>query len=554
MKKLAFVISFAAIISASIFTSQSCKKNSENPPAEVHDLTFELPGLEFKHDSYYSIEDNVGHIDFVFNKEIDVNSVAGNITFSDKSGVLNDSISIEVAGQKMYVRFVSDFHLNSGWRYLLNISQGFRSTQDDDFAGDTIIEFRTKSPHLSDLISDGKTSLQRNLIACISDIHMGQQKAVDSGYCWFSDNREALEQFLDMVVEKPVFKELVIMGDLFDEWMIPYSISPFDSAYGVTNTREYFESVANAESNTLIFDKLKAIALDPDIQLTYFPGNHDMRLTEEIFKSIIPGSQWKSDAVGLGRYSPTDEILLDHGHRYDFFNCPEPLVNDGHILPPGFFVTRLYAQGYMTHGPPNKSSSQTKSSIEFDLAWDIALYELDHKYFSMNTDYNADNILMDGIDNYTDPFSFNGAKEMFRKNIEDKWDDTQTQNKVPVLLKVYEALEAGISLHNLYKVAIKEYMQESSPVQYKIVAFGHTHKAALDVYPKGSNFNSIYANSGTWINDACTNGHPSRTFLTIYPSDWSTSELDIVTYYQFNFNITQAKYMPVRIKEENIVN
>ncbi|MAE08218.1 MAG: hypothetical protein CL661_05610 [Bacteroidetes bacterium] len=291
MKKLVFVISFAAIISASIFVSQSCKKYNSNPPVAVHDLTFKLPGLEYKHNTYYSIEDNAGHIDFVFNKEIDVNSVAGNITFSDMSGVLNDSIFIEVAGQKMYVRFDSDFHLNSGWRYLLKISQGFKSTQDDDFPKDTIIEFRTKSKHLSDLILEGKTTSQRKLIACISDLHMGQQKAINSGYCWFSDNKVAMEQFLDMIIEKPLFKELVIMGDLFDEWIIPYSISPFDSAYGVTNTREYFESIANAEDNTLIIDKLKTIALNPDILLAYIPGNHDMQLTEEIFTSIIPGSQ-----------------------------------------------------------------------------------------------------------------------------------------------------------------------------------------------------------------------------------------------------------------------
>ncbi|HJN05267.1 MAG TPA: hypothetical protein QF480_01500 [Bacteroidales bacterium] len=235
-------------------------------------------------------------------------------------------------------------------------------------------------------------------------------------------------------------------------------------------------------------------------------------------------------------------------------NCPEPFVNDGHILPPGFFISRLYAQGYMTQGPPNKSSSQTKTSIEFDLAWDIALYELDNKYFSMKTDLSADIILMGGIDNYTETFSYNGVKKMFGKNIEDSWDSTQVQNQVPVNLSVSEALEASISLHDLYTVAAKEYMEESSPIQYKIVAFGHTHQATLEVYPKGSNFNSIYGNSGTWINDACTGAYPSRTFLIIYPGDWSTSELDIVTYYQFNFNSTQGKYVPIRIKEENILN
>jgi len=554
MKKVILAIFFTVTISISLFVLHSCKKDIDNPPPEVHDLTFDLPGIEFKHDTYYSINYNIGHLDIVFNKDIDINSVDVNVIFYDKSGLLNDSVFIEVAGQKMYVRFNPNYKLKPGWRYMLGISQGFRSTDYDDLPTDTILEFRTKSTHLSDLILEAKNSSQRTLIACISDLHMGQQKAVDSGYCWFVDNKLAMEQFLDMIIQKPVFKELVIMGDIFDEWIIPYSISPFDSAYGVTNTKEYFESIANAETNTLILEKLKTIALNPDILLTYVPGNHDMRLTEEIFTSIIPGSQWKSDAVGLGSYAPTNEIILEHGHRYDFINCPQPLVNNGHILPPGFFVSRLYAQGYMTQGPPHKSSLIPNTSIEFDVAWDLALYELDNKYFSMNTNLNDNMIIMGGVDNYTEPFSYNGAKSMYSSNIEEEWENTQTQNNVPVKLSVSEAIAASLNLLDLFPVAVDEYMLESSPDQYKIVAFGHTHKAELEVYPIGKDFSSIYANSGTWINDDCNGGHPSRTFLTIYPSDWSTSELDIVTYYQFNYNTTQGSYVPVRIKEENIVN
>ncbi len=554
MKKLAFVISFAAIISASIFLSQSCKKNSKNPPVEVHDLTFNLPGVEFKHDIYYSVDDNVGHLDIVFNKEIDINSVDGNILFYDMAGVLTDSIFIEVAGQKIYIMFKPDFSLKPGWRYMLEISQGFMSISGDDLPTDTIIEFRTKSQTLSDMILDIKTTSDRKLIACISDLHMGQQKAIDSGYCWFVQNKLAMEQFLDMIIQKPVFKELVIMGDIYDEWLIPYSISPFDSAYGVTNTREYFESVANAEDNALIIDKLRLIALNPDILLTYIPGNHDMFITEEIFTSIIPNSQWKGGVVGLGSYTPTESIILEHGHRYDFINCPEPLVNNGHILPPGFFASRLYAQGYMTQGPPRKSSMQSKSSIEFDIAWDVALYELDHKLFSMNTNKDDNIVLMGGVDNYTEPFSYNGAKAMFSNNIEEEWSNTQEQNNVPVPLRVSEAIAASLSYLDLYNIAKKEYMKESSPKQYKIVAFGHTHKAILDVYKSVFKIVGIYANSGTWINKDCNGSNPTRTFLIIHPGDWSTSELDIVTYYQFNFNTTQNKYMPVRIKEESILN
>jgi UDP-2,3-diacylglucosamine pyrophosphatase LpxH len=544
----------ATVLFVGIFVFQSCKKDSDDDPIEIHDLTFNLPGLELKHDTYYSIDANIGHLDIVFNKEIDVNSVEGNVSFYDINGVLSDSVFIEVAGQKMYFRFNSDFKLKPGWRYMLEISQSLISTTGDDLLSDTIVEFRTKSQPLSEMVLNAKSKSQRTLIACISDLHMGQQKAVDSGYCWFVDNKLAMEQFLDMVIEKPVFKELVVMGDIFDEWIIPYSISPFDSAYGVTNTREYFESVANAETNTLIIDKLKAIALNPDILLTYVPGNHDMRLTEEIFTSILPGCQWKSDAVGLGGYTPTEDIMLEHGHRYDFINCPEPLVNSGHILPPGFFVSRLYAQGYMTQGAPNKASGSIKSSIEFDLAWDVALWELDNKYFSMNTNMDDKIIVMGGVDNYTKTFSYNEAKAMYSNNIEQEWSNTQIQNNVPVPLLVAEAIGASLSLLDLYNIAEKEYMMESSPTKFKIVGFGHTHKAILDVHKSDNKIVGIYANSGTWINDDCNGGNPSRTFLTIYPGDWSTSELDIVTYYQFNFNTAQNKYVPIRIKEENIVN
>jgi len=49
-------------------------------------------------------------------------------------------------------------------------------------------------------------------------------------------------------------------------------------------------------------------------------------------------------------------------------------------------------------------------------------------------------------------------------------------------------------------------------------------------------------------------GHPTRTFLTIYPADWSTSDLDIVTYYNYDYNTAEGRFMPRRIKEENILN
>ena len=131
----------------------------------------------------------------------------------------------------------------------------------------------------------------------------------------------------------------------------------------------------------------------------------------------------------------------------------------------------------------------------------------------MNTNFDDNIILMGGIDNYTESMSYNSTKSMFSNNIEHEWNNTQIQNNVPVPLTVTEAIAASINLLDLYPVAVVEYMLESSPKQYKIVAFGHTHKATLDIYKKDNKIVGIYANSGTWINDDCNSNHPSRTFF-----------------------------------------
>ncbi len=112
---------------------------------------------------------------------------------------------------------------------------------------------------------------------------------------------------------------MVIQGDLFDEWLIPYSVKPFDSALGITNSAAFYRAIADAPVNKPIFDKFREIALSGEIDVVYVPGNHDMLVTQDIVEELIPGIIWKSDAPGLGKYQPVDEILLEHGHRYVFF-------------------------------------------------------------------------------------------------------------------------------------------------------------------------------------------------------------------------------------------
>ena len=50
---------------------------------------------------------------------------------------------------------------------------------------------------------------------------MADARAEKGGYSWFSENAEALENFLNDITKNPKVKELVVLGDLFDEWIVP---------------------------------------------------------------------------------------------------------------------------------------------------------------------------------------------------------------------------------------------------------------------------------------------------------------------------------------------
>jgi UDP-2,3-diacylglucosamine pyrophosphatase LpxH len=454
------------------------------------------------------------------------------------------------SGRKVIIAFQQGFQLQAGWRYQITVNTGLRSVSGNTLPSKKILEVRTTAAQFG---VDHDTTL-RNSVICISDIHLGDQRAATLGYCWFTRNQAALESLLDMVLVNPQVKQLVILGDLFDGWVIPYRMSPFDNGAGIYNIRDYFMSVANAPVNIDIVNKLKTIAASGIIQLVYIPGNHDMLLTQEVLREIIPGIIWQGDSPGLGHYSPTGEIILEHGHRYDFFNCPQPLVSPGHILPPGYFVSRLDAEGLMEQGMYQKKEAKAAGSeVEFLAAWTTTIEYLKYKY-SLTVAADSATILMGGVDGYAAPFSFNGARDMYAANIETNWPSTETTNSVPVTMPVLMAILDG-SL-DLSFTAAYEYMQLQAPRQYKIVAFGHTHIPMLKVYPPGNQYTSIYANTGSWVNEEVSS-KPVRTFLVIKPGAWTGSDLDVVSLFQYNLDSGNGNpnpgYIPVLLSEESII-
>jgi UDP-2,3-diacylglucosamine pyrophosphatase LpxH len=382
---------------------------------------------------------------------------------------------------------------------------------------------------------------------------MGEARAVANKYCWFSKNEDALTDLLDLVLTQHKVRQVVILGDLFDEWVIPYRFPPFDSANGIDDSREYFLSVANSPVNQPVIDKLKAIASSGVTQLIYVPGNHDMLLTQEILQEIIPGVIWKGTSNGMGQYSPVNEIIMEHGHRFDFFNCPQPLVSQGHMLPPGFFISRLQAEGLRkTGGSILKETQASTGSAEFLTAWTLAIEYLKIQY-SLTLHADSVNIRMGGIDGYTGMFSYNGARDMYAASIENVWPQTQQHNAVPLQMPVLMAILDGNM--DLFLAAWFEYMSFTAPLKYKIITFGHTHHPELKVDPPGKNFSSIYSNTGSWVN-AELSSQPVRTFLMIWPGQWTGSELDIVSLYQYNLDSGTGNpdpdYKAVLLAEESI--
>ena len=541
------ILLWVMAVGSQFIFQQSCKKNETQQEPLI--LTVNLPGSVMQNELYYPLNYRERSIELNFSLPVDSLTIKGNISFSDRDGSLDSICRLISSGRKVILVFQPGFHLNDGWKYLISITTGLRSISGVTLPSNTTIELRTTARYLA----TDNDSTSRNSIVCISDIHMGDPRSVAMGYCWFSKNAAAMESLLDVVLTNHQVRELVILGDLFDEWVVPYRISPFDSQAGINNSRDYFMAVANAPTNINIINKLKAIASGGTIKLTYIPGNHDMLLTQEILQEIIPGVFWQGDSTGVGHYSPLSEIIMEHGHRYDFFNCPQPLSNPGHILPPGYFISRLDAEGLMEQRSNKyKDVNSSTGKVEFLTAWTAAFTYLQVKY-SLQVAADSANIRMGGIDNYSNPFSFNGIRDMYAGNIEDGWPSTETRNGVPVTMPVLMAILDGSI--DLSLTAAYEYMQPTVPKLFKTVVFGHTHNPMLKVYPAGKQYTGIYANTGSWVN-AELSSKAVRTFVVIKPGEWTGSDLDIVSLYQYNLDSGSGDpnpdFIPVLISEESI--
>ncbi len=397
-------------------------------------------------------------------------------------------------------------------------------------------------PEVQDINPFSNGSNERNLIVVLSDVHLG----ADLAYAEIKNNLPALEKLLKKIKASPNVKELVIAGDLLDEWFVP---APLDTYQG-KNQADFVQRIATA--NKGVIDAFNAIIQEGKILVTYVPGNHDLTITAENVSLIMPGINQARDEKGLGTYTPAGlpQLAVEHGHRYNFFCAPDPLTNQtiapGTITPPGYFFTRIAALHVQQKYPP---AGDTVKIIVPDPAYDESqrllytywkIWEWALNFLTIKNKFN-EQLIVTNIDGFTGTFSVNdlvpfqtspgGALDVsLYKGIQDSWKQRQILNRVPVEIPTDRAIVNSSSFTETDEQAKMQYFMNPSSNK-RLVVFGHSHDPKIVASQNTAGEKCIYANSGTWIDD-----NPKRTkmnFVIITPQSSVPTTQTFVRLYNF---------------------
>lgn len=385
---------------------------------------------------------------------------------------------------------------------------------------------------------------ERNMIVVISDLHLG----ADLAYAECNNNLKYLEKMLYKIKASPDVKELVIAGDLLDEWYVPATIN----TYNGSDQANFVQRIATA--NKGVIDAFNNIIQEGKIKVTYVPGNHDLTITAENVDLILPGiNQARDNELGLGTYTPSDMPILaiEHGHRYNFFCAPDPISNQiiapGTILPPGYFFTRIAALHHIqechTAGDTIQVLTQNTSGNESQnllftywrvWQWAVNYLPIENKF--------DENIIVTNVDGFTGTYSINDLLPYqtstgglisvnLYNGIQDTWNQRQSLNHVAVNIPASQAIANSAVASESDNQAKNQYFLNPNSNK-RIVVFGHTHDAKIISSTNNNEQKTIYANSGTWIDN--NNSAPTTmNFVVITPQNANASSKTFVKLYNY---------------------
>jgi UDP-2,3-diacylglucosamine pyrophosphatase LpxH len=384
----------------------------------------------------------------------------------------------------------------------------------------------------------------RNLVVVISDVHLG----ADTSYAETKDNLGRLENFLKQVRDSRSVSELVIAGDLVDEWYVPATVD----TYRGKDQADFVDRLAAA--NQGVFDMLNSIIEKKKVKVTYVPGNHDLGITAANIDRIMPGINQARDegSTAVGTYYPDGlpEVAIEHGSRYNFFCAPDPYSNQdlapGTFMPPGYFFTRLAALHILQDCKVNKdviplvtqNASGGESQKLLYVYWRIWQGTLN--FLPINNLF-SEQIIVTNVGGFTGSWSVNDLlpsqaapggtiSTKLYNGIQDTWVQRCAYNHVPVPVPVLEAIAGSSSVPETDTMAVTQYFM--NPLSdARIVVFGHTHDPKIKEHTSHAGLKSLYVNSGTWIDD-----NPEKTtmqFVIITPQTAGAAAQTGVVLYNF---------------------
>jgi UDP-2,3-diacylglucosamine pyrophosphatase LpxH len=316
-------------------------------------------------------------------------------------------------------------------------------------------------------------------------------------YCWFKDNIPLLTKFLDDQLKAPDVKEVVILGDLFDTWVLPVNYDPLTS----------FAKISSSPANKKVIDKLKALAATTDVKLAYVPGNHDMGMdaggilaTKKFMETTFPGIRFFcNSAVPWGIYN-VGNLAAEHGNRYCLFNAPDTWTAKDSFLPLGYFISRIVAYKVLQTG-----STENYYDILVRFIKDFMMHpdfvEDMFKAIAEDAGLKPSNIVkLKGLPGFPNTMTIKAIGKRF-SNLIQNWTNTPGNINLPAAM-------IG-DLDNLSSAASLAYFDHFGS-NISIVIFGHTHIPVLDprdlnprtdAAARASNepWNYIYANCGSWV-------------------------------------------------------
>ncbi|KAB2928531.1 MAG: hypothetical protein F9K24_21830 [Leptonema illini] len=395
----------------------------------------------------------------------------------------------------------------------------------------------------------------RDKIVVISDLHLGS----DLSYSETVKHLKRLEQFLNEVRSSNTVKELVIAGDMLDDWYVPTRID----TYGGGSQADFVRK--SVKANQGVYDVLNGIIGDKKIKLTYIPGNHDMGFTAENVNIALPGVNQARDAgdkFGVGVYHPDGypQIAIEHGHRYDFFCALTPGANEaeapGSLLPPGYFFARIAANSFTD--PTTKEASSKVPAIHLNDStnpeqYSKYIYYTLWKHVIEEVIYVKDNfsdpIFTTHIGNYTKTYAINDI--LPRNNATDgsiqinlynglftqaNWDARQQYNNVKVLNEINKSIVGSLKTEFIDEQANTQYFQNAES-NVRLVVFGHTHEPMIKTYSNQAGDPCLYVNSGTWEDQktrdktaAIEQDTLKMHFVTIAPVQSNKKKLNVGLY------------------------